>query len=93
MRRADLQALTFWMVYFGASRGDRIHIEVTGPDGRAFAAQDIVQEKDRARQFYFVGKKVDGSTLAPGSYTGKAIVARDGKEMLREDIVKTVTLE
>src|SRR6267142_956833 len=36
------------------------------------AAQDIVQDKARARQFYFVGKKVNGSALAPGVYTGKA---------------------
>jgi hypothetical protein len=65
---------------------------VTGPDGRVFATQDIVQEKNRARQFYFVGKKVDGNALAPGVYTGKATVVRDGNEV-RGEIVKTVTLE
>jgi len=57
------------------------------------AAQDIVQDKARARQFYFVGKKVNGSALAPGVYTGKATVVRDASEALRGEIVKSVTLE
>lgn len=93
MRRADLKALSFWMVYFGPARGDRIHIEVTGPDGSVFAQQDVVQEKTRARQLYFVGKKVDGKELAAGVYTGKATLVRDGQVVLTGEIAKTVTLE
>lgn len=93
MRRADLKALSFWMVYFGPARGDRIHIEVTGPDGRLFAEQDIVQEKNRARQFYFIGKKAEGKDLPPGVYIGKATLVRDGQDALTGEISKAVMLE
>ena len=93
MRRADLKALSFWMAYFGPARGDRIHMEVTAPDGSVFAKQDIVQDKTRARQFYFVGKKVDGKQMLPGLYTGKATLVREGSEVLTGEIAKTVTLE
>ena len=93
MRRTDLQALSFWMVYFGAARGDRIHMEVRGPDGSFFAQQDIVQEKSRARQFYFIGKKVEGKRLLPGVYTGKATLVRERQDVLMGEIVKTVTLD
>ena len=66
-----MQALSFWMVFFGAARGDRVRLEVTGPDGRIFAERDIVQEKDRARQFYFVGKRAKPDHLLAGVYSGK----------------------
>jgi hypothetical protein len=93
LRREDLSALSFWMVYYGAARGDNIRIEVTGPDGRVFVARDFVQEKSRARQFYFTGKKVRGDELLPGVYTGKARLVRGGREVLQGEIVETVTLQ
>jgi hypothetical protein len=93
MRREDLTALSFWMVYFGATRGDRIRLEVTAPDGRILIQRDLVQEKNRARQFYFVGKKAEPEGFLPGVYTGKAILMRDGADVLKGEIVKTVKLE
>ena len=81
------------MVYFGAARGDRVRLEVTGPDGRIFAERDIVQEKDRARQFYFVGKRAKPDHLLAGVYSGRATLVRDGGNVLKGEIVKTVPLE
>lgn len=93
LRRAELKALTFWMVYFGAALGDRISIELTDPDGKVFLQQEFVQEKNRARQFFFAGRKATGETLKPGIYTGKATVVRDGSEVHRREMVRSVTLE
>lgn len=93
LRRAELKVLSFWMVYFGAALGDRISIEVTDPQGKVFVRQEFVQEKNRARQFFFIGKKAAGETLIPGIYTGKATVAREAGTVPRGDMVKSVTLE
>jgi len=93
LRRAELKALSFWMVYFGAALGDRISIEVTDPQGKSFVRQEFVQGKNRARQFFFIGKQAVGETLISGIYTGKATVVREGATVLRSEMVKSVTLE
>jgi murein DD-endopeptidase MepM/ murein hydrolase activator NlpD len=93
LRRAALKALSFWMVYFGAVLGDRIGIEIMDPEGKVFVQQQFVQEKNRARQFIFTGKKAAGETLKPGTYTGKVTVVRDGSTVAKGGMVKTVTLE
>ena len=69
--RPDAGALTFWVAMFGVSKGDRIRLEIRDPAGRVFSAQDIVQERDRARQFYYVGEKLEKGDLLPGTYVGK----------------------
>jgi hypothetical protein len=94
MRHTDLSALSFWMVYFGAAHDDRILMEVTGPDGKVLMQKEFAQEKDRARQFYYVGKRADGGTLQPGVYTGKAVLVRgSGQGAVRGEIIRTVVLE
>ena len=93
LRREDLDALSFWMIYFGAVRDDRIRIEVTDPDGKPFVQQEFAQGENRARQFYFAGKKATGEALKRGTYTGKATVVHKGAEVRKDEIVKTVTLE
>jgi hypothetical protein len=93
LRGSDMNALVFWMVYFGAARNDRIHIEVTGPDGQVVVENDIVQEKDRAQQFYSVGRKVTDGAIVSGVYTGTATVVREGAEVVSRRIVKTVAVE
>jgi murein DD-endopeptidase len=93
LRRAELKVLSFWMVYFGAALGDRVSIEVMDPQGKVFVQHEFVQKKNRARQFFFTGKKAAGETLIPGIYTGKATVVREGATVLRGEMVKSVVLE
>jgi len=62
-------ALVFWVAFYGMVQGDRIIIEIEDPAGQEFARKEILQEKNRAQQLYFIGNKTkDG--LAPGTYTG-----------------------
>lgn len=74
------EALTFWVSLYGVAAGDRITIEIRKPDGSIFAARDILQDKDRARQFYFVGRKTGADALVVGTYTGNVRLERTGVE-------------
>lgn len=90
---AEAGALTFWVAFFGAAQGDRIRMEISGPDGKVFASEDITQEKNRARQFYFIGRRARGG-LAPGVYRGSAVLVRalpDGTRIERS-ITRRVTV-
>jgi hypothetical protein len=93
IRRHEAQALSFWMLLFGAARGDQIRLEVTGPDGEIFAERNIVQDKRRALQFYFTGKKAKPGELAPGVYRGKASLVRDVGDGSIGEFTKEVTIE
>lgn len=82
-----LEALTFWVTMFGVVEGDKISMTITDANGSIFATRDIVQDKTRARQFYFVGKKTQGKNLFPGTYKGKTTVIRtlsDGTSINKE---------
>ena len=69
-------ALTFWAAFYGMRTGDVITMEISDPQGRIFARREITQEKDRARQFYYVGRKTRGEGLTKGTYTGNVQVRR-----------------
>jgi hypothetical protein len=93
IRGREAQGLSFWMVFFGAARGDRIRLKVTGPNGEVFAARNIVQDKRRALQFYFTGKKAKPGGLVPGVYTGKASLERDTGDLPIGEVTKRVIIE
>lgn len=76
---ASAPVLAFWAGIYGAAAGDRVRIEIRDPGGRVFAERDIVQEKDRARQFYYVGRKRGGDPFPAGVWTGRATLVREGK--------------
>lgn len=68
--------LTFWAAFFGAQEGDLITIEIRDPLGKVFSKRIIEQDKTRARQFYFVGRRLRDSLLEAGTYTGQIIIQR-----------------
>src|SRR5262249_31080846 len=61
----EIGALTFWVTIYGAQAGDSIAMTIMGPGGDIYASRDIVQDKTRARQFYFAGKKTGGKNPIP----------------------------
>lgn len=89
----DASALTFWAGLFGAMKDDRIHLEILDPHGGVFAQQDIVQEKTRARQFYYTGRKTQG--LASGTYTGTVRLLRilSGGETITREISRELLVK
>ena len=78
--RNDGEALVFWASFFGLRKNDKITLEIVDSQGRMFKKQEITQDKDIARQFYYTGRKLQGGTIPPGLYTGRVIVEREGLE-------------
>ena len=69
-------SFTFWTVLWGVREDDKITLEITDPNGRIFAENDITQDRTRAQQFYFIGKKTDKKKLKEGVYTGVIKIKR-----------------
>lgn len=70
------KAFTFWTVLWGVRKNDKIILEITDPNGKIFAENKIIQNKTRAQQFYFIGKKTDKKKLKEGAYTGVIKIER-----------------
>lgn len=70
-----IDALVYWVGLYGMHQGDRIKLDIIAPDGSVFATQSLTQETDRARQYYYVGRRV-GDPLLPGQYKGVAVIER-----------------
>jgi hypothetical protein len=70
------EVIALWVVMLGAREGDKVTLEIKDPNGDVFASQDIDQEKNRARQYYFIGRKLDQEKMLEGGYTGSVKVTR-----------------
>ena len=72
--------IMFWMVLLGVQEKDEIDILVKDSNGKNFIARRMVQDKTRARQFYYAGKKLEGKRLPEGAYIGEVRVTRPDKD-------------
>ncbi len=76
------ELLAFWVNIFGVRQGDKITLEIKDSQGKIFAKREIEQPANRARQFYFTGRKLNGNSLKEGVYTAYVKISRqmgDGK--------------
>lgn len=91
---ANSPALVFLTTIWGISAGDTIHLNITAPDGSVFAEEKIVQEKNRARQLFYIGRKAGVEPFPSGMYTGTVTLIRtsNGESKRYEDKIK-VTLD
>lgn len=90
----EIEALAFWVAIFGAAEGDKIHLMITDAEGKTVAERSLVQDKTRARQFYFIGKKAGEEKFSPGVYRASAFLSRkfpDG-QIKTDEISRLVTL-
>jgi len=78
--------LTFWMHYYGAEKGDIITMEIKDVNGKTYIEREIEQDKNRASQFYFAGRRTRSAPLVEGVYTGTVKVTRQGKN--GNDVIK-----
>lgn len=75
--RKDAPALVFYATLLGVREGDSADISITAPDGTVFAQKNTVQDKTRARQMYYIGRKIrETAPLQTGTYVGKITVTR-----------------
>lgn len=74
--------MTFWVTLLGVQEGDKINIEIRDPNNKIFASRDIIQDKTRARQFYYTGRRTTQNPLLEGVYTGTVTISRDFKDQI-----------
>ncbi len=73
-------ALVFWTGFYNIEANDKITLTVTDPNGNIFVEQHETPQKNRARQYYFTGRKIGRVQLMPGIYTGHAKIERKSKD-------------
>ena len=81
-------AFVFWTGFYNVEAGDQVSLRVTDPDGAVFVEREEVLEKNRARQYYYTGRKIGRVQLKPGTYTGHVKIVRavqdGGERVVRE---------
>ncbi len=80
----DANSLVFYTTLWGLRGRDIITLEIIAPSGDVFAKDTITQDKNRARQLYFVGReKPQTADFDKGLYRGIVTIKRpkpDGVE-------------
>lgn len=87
----ESKAFLLWAGFYGVRADDEIALKVLNSKGQAILNRNIIQEKDRARQFYYTGRKTETTKLEPGIYYG-SITLKRGTEVLRTKTL-SVTVE
>ena len=64
------------MNYFGARAGDRVELTIRQPDGQVFRENTILQDRTKARQAYFIGRKNSKGRFMSGQWSAEATVYR-----------------
>ncbi len=72
--------LIFWSALYGVQKNDQIHIIIKNPDGKIFAQRKIIQEKNRAQQYYYTGRKLKDQVLKRGNYSARITIKRENFE-------------
>ena len=73
---AQSPAIVSWIELFGVRQGDSFRATFSGPDGTTLAEITDVLEKDRAREFRYIGKKRPASSWPPGTYRARFTLDR-----------------
>lgn len=84
------ESFVFWTSFYQIQKGDEITLSVKDPDGKIFITRTIVQEKNRARQHYYTGRKLKNAPLKTGTYTATATIKAEGFPPLTKTFETTV---
>jgi len=71
--------LVVWAHMFRVQKGDRVQIQITGPDGNVISSLENVIKKNQARKFLYLGKKRNNSYWPEGVYKGHISIRRPNK--------------
>jgi murein DD-endopeptidase MepM/ murein hydrolase activator NlpD len=81
---ASAPALVLWATLFGVRAGDRVTIEIDGPDGRMLHRHIATVDRDQAWHMSYSGLRRPGASWPAGHYRGTATLHRDGPEALTQ---------
>lgn len=75
---ANAPAIVVFGYAFGAQAGDRMQMEITGPNG-TLIKQTVALEKTQAQLFRAIGKRLTTASWPKGSYRGTVSLLRKGR--------------
>jgi murein DD-endopeptidase MepM/ murein hydrolase activator NlpD len=78
----DPEALVFWADVFGAQAGDTQTITIVGPDGAEWFRRVEVLSANNVSWFAFGGRRKPAEGWAPGRYTGRYLLERNGEALV-----------
>lgn len=74
--------LIFWTVLLGVRANDIIEMDIYDANNKLLVEEEIIQPKNRARQLYYIGKKMNGTNVKEGAYTAKVKITRPNDDSL-----------
>jgi murein DD-endopeptidase MepM/ murein hydrolase activator NlpD len=77
-------ALVVWARGFGLRRGDRWHLQLLAPDGRAIVDQSLEQDRDQALAIRWAGRRRPADGWAPGTWRARVEVRRGAERFVLE---------
>jgi len=81
---SNTPALVFFARLINLQKGDRIALELTGPNGVVAATEGKPLEKNKAHWVAFAGRKTPAGNWPSGNYSGEVVLWRDGKALMRQ---------
>jgi hypothetical protein len=80
----DAPALVVWAALLGVLAGDRVELEIRGPDGRKLHAHSVRIDHAEAWRLSYSGLRRKGAAWPVGRYRATATLLRDGPEPLNQ---------
>ena len=92
---ASSSVIVAWIELFGLRKGDDIRVTLSGSDGSVLAEASSVMEKDRAREFRYIGKKRPAAGWSKGTFRARYTVIRtvQGERKVVFDIVQETEIQ
>jgi hypothetical protein len=78
--------LLLWVDLIGAKAGDIQEFGLTGPDGESIHVQTARIDDGGLSWFAFSGKRSPPGGWAPGRYTGRYVLSRNGSALVRQEV-------
>lgn len=92
----DANIITFWTTLLGVRNGDIINLDIKDPNGKILSKKTFIQEKNRARQFYYIGQNLEDKTLMEGAYIATVKIERQSdknKTIEKQKIFTTLVVK
>ncbi|UTW56617.1 M23 family metallopeptidase [Kordiimonas sp. SCSIO 12610] len=83
--------LTFWVDHFNLRRGDRLEMQILAPNGAVVAENVKMMEKNKARWFQFIGRRMPRGGWPVGEYKAFIkVIPFDGGDLRTKSVTMSV---
>jgi hypothetical protein len=92
---ASSPAIVAWIELYGLRKGDTVRAKLSAPDGATLAETTAALEKDRAREFRYIGKKRPAAGWSKGAYHARYTVTRSvaGQQQTVIDVTREAAIQ